>query len=504
VLKILGIIVMAAVIGFPMVSCGDDSGGIVSVIGGVLTLTNLESGKYVVAWGNNDTLVALSVNKQNGEKVGQDGTAVLSVWNVEGTNLTPYKGSDTVLFWVTVSSSPNVNLDDGSDGGEEGGWALGIFKNGVGGGAFTDKLSDINIPDTNGGILTLTGLSAYNGSYVVARADDEGLVAAKNVNAQNGRGVKISGGKAILNVWKKEGSGYAPYKGNDTVLFTVDIYSKAAVSIGEETDKGGNALATFQKGIGAGVFTDILSGIDNPDPTTGKLTLTGLDDYNGKYVAAFGSNDDSTLSLLAASSVDLTEEKGKGKGVKIKNGKAVMNVWTATTGDIGITAVNSYKENDTMTFDVYIIDGEDIDLDKEPETENSGKALTTFKKGIGAGIFYLDTDQPEPSTNAEISINITVPAALVGTWKGDATNGTLVFTASSISTTDKTTKANACIAGIKKANTSSALTINANGTITQLVGNIAYVNLYTWKIDGTTLTIKDNLYGTTAFTGTKQ
>jgi len=388
VLKIFGIIVMAAVIGFPMVSCGGDS--VVSIIGGVLTLTNLKnySGKYVVAWGNNDTIVALSVNKQNGGKIGSDGSAVLSVWNVgsDGTPSTEYKGNDTVLFKVIISDSPNVNFTDGSDGGD-GGWAL----------------------------------------------------------------------------------------------------------------------TTFQKGIGAGVFTDVLSNIDIPDAKSGKLTLTGLESFNGKYIVISGSNEDKTLFLAAAASVD--EDAQTAKGVKIKNGKAVMNVWIAETVNNVKFTFKPYKGNDTVTFDVGIYNKETVSFNEDPGEGNSGKALATFKNGIGAGIFYIGTEGPEqpPPGSNEISIDITVPSALVGTWTGDDTNGTLVFTATSISAAyTGSNKASVCIAAIKKANTSKTVTINANGTITKLIENFAYVNLYSWKIDGTTLTITDNVYNTTAFTGIKQ
>ena len=511
VLKILGIIVMMAVIGFPMVSCGDDGdGGIVNVIGGVLELTGLETynDKYIVAWGNNDTLVGLSVNKQNGVKVSKGG-ATLSVWNIEGTEGTPtftaYKGSDTVLFWVIVSDDPSVNFIDGSDGGE-GGWALGKFTNGAGGAVFTDKLSDINIPDTNGGILTLTNLEKYNGKYVVARADDEALVAAKNVNAQTGKGVKISGGKAILNVWKAEGSGqsYTPYKGNDTVIFSVTISETASVNLANDSN-GGWALATFQKGIGAGVFTDVLSNIDIPDTKSGKLTLTGLGNFEGKYVAAFGSDDDDSLHLIAASSVNVDDQAGV--GVKIKNGKAVLNVWEAKGDDETGYTISNYKGTDTVKFSVGIFNTENIKFGEETESGENGYALATFKNGIGAGYFSLtDIENPgeQPSPGIEISVNITVPSTLVGTWKGDEANGTMVFTASTISATDST-KAYAFIAAIKQLNTgTNTVTINSNEKIIYTAAGIVYSEIYSWTIANGTLTIVDNIKNTTAFTGTKQ
>jgi hypothetical protein len=260
-LKVFGIIALAAVFGFPMISCGDD---VAEVLGGVLTITNLGDykGKYIVAWGNNDTLVALNLNKKSGEKVSDDGSAILSVWNVEGEgtpSFTPYKESDPLLLRVIVFETPqNVNFADGSDVGE-GGWAVVAFQQGIGAGAFTDKIP-VEIPTNKSGILTLTGLGNYEGKYVVAWADTDMLVAAKNVNAkaQTGKGVKIYKGKAVLNVWKAEGndeSSYAvkPYDGNDpAVLFSIIISDDRSVKF--DKDSAGWALAAFQKGIGAGGF----------------------------------------------------------------------------------------------------------------------------------------------------------------------------------------------------------------------------------------------------------
>jgi len=210
VLKFLGIIVLAAVIGFPMISCDDD---IVSIIGVPMELTGLDkyNGKYIVAWGKNDTVVALNLKKDKGVQV-SNGKALLSVWNAgdDGRPTTEYKVDDTVLFWVIVSGDSSVNFADGSDGGD-GGWALAKFISGGFLGAFTDKLSGIinDIPDLKNGILTLTGLDDYEGSYVAALGGNDNnsfqLVAAKNVNAQarTGKGVKVKNGKAVLNVGKQ-------------------------------------------------------------------------------------------------------------------------------------------------------------------------------------------------------------------------------------------------------------------------------------------------------------
>jgi hypothetical protein len=310
VLKILGIIILTAVIGFPMVSCGDDS--IVSIIGVPFELTGLDGydGKYIVAWGNNDTVVALNLMKDKGVQV-NNGKALLSVWNAgdDGRPTTEYKANDTVLFWVIISENTNVNFADGSDGGD-GGWAIGTFKNGAGIGTFTDKLSGIidTIPDLKSGILTLTGLDDYEGSYVAALGGDDTLmlVAAKNVNAQagTGKGVKIKNGKAVLNVWKAEGNEsshtVSPYNGNGTVSFSVGIFNNANVNFnnGFEDGKGGMALATFQKGIGAGYFYINPDELPKPPPTGGKTSvdITVPDNLLGTW-----EGEDGTLEFVKAS-----------------------------------------------------------------------------------------------------------------------------------------------------------------------------------------------------------
>jgi hypothetical protein len=518
ILKIIGFIAFAAIIGFPMVSCGDDS---VVVIGGVLNMENLEkyNGKFVTAFGATgeglQLVAAIKVNAKDRTGTGaeiKNGRATLSVWKVEGDEnnpaVTAYKGNDTLTFTVLITDVKSVNFNDYPGNGEVGS-AITTFKDGIGGGVFVP----IEIPDINSGKLELTGLGKYNDKYIVAWTEDDSLslIAANTVNAANktGTGVKISAGKVLLNVWEIGGTESNPtttaYKGNDTVTFTVGIFDNANLNFSEDISggEGGMAIAKFQSGIGAGIF---VPNIDIPDNSGGMLTLTGLGEYNEKYIIAFGVDDNNLLMLAAASSVNDGDQTAV--GVKVDNGKAVLNVWEVTGDDQSGYTTTSYKGNDKVTFSVGIYSKETVEYGEEADEDKDGKAIAKFKFGIGAGVFYIGPDEPEEPKPVETSFDISVPSALVGKWQGDDTNGALTFTSSKISTSDAfTTKAYAFIVKIKNANNAAAdttVSINSNGSITTIVGGIAYVNLYSWKINGTTLTIIENKNKTTVFTGTKQ
>jgi len=236
----------------------------------------------------------------------------------------------------------------------------------------------------------------------------------------------------------------------------------------------------------------------------GLVTLSGLDDYNGKFVVAFGSNKDGSLQLVAAYSRNNQSETG----ARINDGKAILTVW-----EIGGTEENptfsAYKGSDIVKFAVGIFDNAVVNNDSNNSGE--GWALSKFTNGAGAGYFYsFDIDFPDGggSQNSGKSFNITVPSALGGTWKGDDSNGTLAFNTTSISTTDLfTTKAYAFIAAIENVSKTSTLTISADGNgsgkISKVVSPVS-INLYIWTITGTTLTITDTVKNSVAFTGTKQ
>jgi hypothetical protein len=106
--------------------------------------------------------------------------------------------------------------------------------------------------------LTITGLSKYNGYYVVARGETtgrgNGSYIALGSLAGGGQTARISGGRVDLLVL--EGRNIFAFEGNDTVKFTLSIQrdeemsSRRYVAVGEVT-------VTFRKGKATGTVTRI-------------------------------------------------------------------------------------------------------------------------------------------------------------------------------------------------------------------------------------------------------
>ena len=132
-------------------------------------------------------------------------------------------------------------------------------------------------PHTTGavtsGSLTITGLSAYNGKYVIAFSFLEGggfnKIAAATVtnNVTTMTAKAISGGSAKLNVWEvTDGSKLGNYNGSDTgVSFGVIIINKATLTESDMTALSGNSPppwvldldytdVSFTSGVGTVVF----------------------------------------------------------------------------------------------------------------------------------------------------------------------------------------------------------------------------------------------------------
>jgi hypothetical protein len=83
------------------------------------------------------------------------------------------------------------------------------------------------------------------------------------------------------------------------------------------------------------------------NPTQGKLTVTGLDNYNNRYVVAFGFNWNYEY-LYAAEKIDshfvLT-------GGKVTQNKVVLNIWK---DDFDGTLID-YNDTGNFTFLVYVL-----------------------------------------------------------------------------------------------------------------------------------------------------
>jgi hypothetical protein len=132
------------------------------------------------------------------------------------------------------------------------------------------------------GLLTITGLGAYNGKFAIAvgeGSDDESLIAATNININNETVTcgEISGGSATLKVWKvegEEGDQISIYEGNDTFDFYVVILNEATINGATFADIEdgsenipyellgkiagiGMVEVTFKNGVASGKFTDL-------------------------------------------------------------------------------------------------------------------------------------------------------------------------------------------------------------------------------------------------------
>ncbi len=81
-------------------------------------------------------------------------------------------------------------------------------------------------------------------------------------------------------------------------------------------------------------------------PTEGRLTITGLEEYEGCYVIAMAVTEDG-LNLIAAE--DTNFQTNKTYGGRIVNSSVTMNVWSITGSD-KIEPYSGTDENVIMTF----------------------------------------------------------------------------------------------------------------------------------------------------------
>jgi hypothetical protein len=115
--------------------------------------------------------------------------------------------------------------------------------------------------------LTITGLSAYNDSYVVAMGQDQAetwLGAAVSFNESAGTATtgKISSGSVTLNVWELSESVTAfevgeSYRGSGAADFEVYICEDTSVSMEDGPQNPiafGYLTVTFKNGVASGTF----------------------------------------------------------------------------------------------------------------------------------------------------------------------------------------------------------------------------------------------------------
>jgi hypothetical protein len=123
-------------------------------------------------------------------------------------------------------------------------------------------------------------------------------------------------------------------------------------------------------------FSFITCGGDDGDGNPRKLTINGLDDYNGKYVMAYGHDSKGTKHFLAANNSFEPEI--------INGGSVVLNVWEQIELDENRGKVVPYNGSDTVTFEVLLFDT--IEL-YDPSATADGEVTVTFTNGTASGVF---------------------------------------------------------------------------------------------------------------------
>jgi len=119
--------------------------------------------------------------------------------------------------------------------------------------------------------------------------------------------------------------------------------------------------------------------------TTG-LTITGLGDYNGKYV--IGINIGSSF-LIAAASIDNNFDTITGG--KISGGSVTLNVWDLNVWGYSDLPPTNYTGNDTVEFSIYISNSS---ADLFSDTVGYGYVAVTFKNGAASGKFTETSTSP--------------------------------------------------------------------------------------------------------------
>ena len=136
----------------------------------------------------------------------------------------------------------------------------------------------------------------------------------------------------------------------------------------------------------------------NVATTSGRLTITELDDYDGRFIIAT-SDIGGTFPLEAAESVSST---GTYTGTEISDGEAILRVWRTSGNNL-----NNFNTNrDNVSFTATISNKEDLtfsDIGSLLRYRNTGQAKPSwlitegtvkvnFLAGIGAGLFEEDTE----------------------------------------------------------------------------------------------------------------
>ena len=110
-------------------------------------------------------------------------------------------------------------------------------------------------------------------------------------------------------------------------------------------------------------------------PTDGRLTITGLADYNGNFVIGAGAGSGSIPAILAAD--DISNKGATQTAGKITNGSVTLKVWK--------TDMSGYKGNDKYEFLAVTILKTSANV--PADRVKMGTINVTFSNGVGTAVF---------------------------------------------------------------------------------------------------------------------
>jgi hypothetical protein len=114
------------------------------------------------------------------------------------------------------------------------------------------------------------------------------------------------------------------------------------------------------------------------EDTSGKVTITGLASFNGKYVMAAGEYIGQYPNYVAGTEIDTSGSINFGL---VSNGQVVLRVWKASNE---LTKFSNYTGSDqSVIFQVRLHNGSTTN----PSSSVVGTATVNFTNGTGTGNF---------------------------------------------------------------------------------------------------------------------
>jgi len=269
----------------------------------------------------------------------------------------------------------------------------------------TVTTSKRTVPATSGR-LTITNLDGLDGFYITALGGRNvtNLYAVADITADgNITYVPIKNGSATLKVWSAD-------KDLDSGNLSLSSYTAKASNLILSVFIFDSANAPFKSNIGEGIITvSFVNGIGTTSiniETDGKLTITGLDDYNDEYVYAFTNDMEffhnfKSNGFFAGNRLTCLDNRYT---AKIVNGSVSLKVWSAYINEYTDSyALGSYKENDKdVTFRVKVVNSSYVTNNDKDNPRAKGTVIVNFTNGVGSAKFPTILT---PETDGKLTVN---------------------------------------------------------------------------------------------------